>query len=243
MQEHETPSVSREDLIALQERLGVRFSDPELLRTAVTHRSYLGETQGFESNERLEFLGDSVLGLVIAEYLFQKLQGQAEGYLSKAKAVVVSEPTLAEASRSVRLQECMLLSTGENLSGGRERASILADMFEAIVAVIYLDQGLEAAREFILRVLARPLAGVESGEHITDYKSQLQQIVQSRSKVPPRYVVVEEWGADHDKTFVIEVQIGGKPSGRGQGKSKKQAEQAAAKEALQLGLLLGEESR
>lgn len=241
MEDRQTPSVSSEELLELQERLGIHLSDVELLRQAVTHRSYLGEVSGFESNERLEFLGDSILGVVISEYLYRLLDDRPEGDLSKAKAVAVSEPVLAEAARALDIQKSMLLSTGEHLSGGRERDSILSDMYEAIVGVIYLDRGLEAAREFILRSLQAVLKQVEEGSHLRDYKSQLQMITQSRRKITPRYRVTNEAGADHDKTFTIEVEVEGRILGRGVGKSKKQAEQAAAEQALGLGLFMDEE--
>jgi len=236
----QTPAVSREDLEALEHRLRVRLSDCELLRQAVTHRSYLGETTGFESNERLEFLGDSVIGMVVSEHLYKCLEGRPEGDLSKAKAVAVSEPTLADAARALDFQSAMLLSTGEHMSGGRDRDSILSDMYEAVVGVIYLDRGLDAARRFILRTLSSVLQQIEEGSHLRDYKSQLQQLSQSRHRVTPRYLVVHETGADHDKTFTVEVQIEGRTLGRGVGKSKKQAEQAAAGQALSLGLFMDE---
>lgn len=240
MEVRQTPAVSRDDLEALEHRLRVRLSDCELLRQAVTHRSYLGETTGFESNERLEFLGDSVIGMVVSEHLYKCLEGRPEGDLSKAKAVAVSEPTLADAARALDFQSAMLLSTGEHMSGGRDRDSILSDMYEAVVGVIYLDRGLDAARRFILRTLSSVLQQIEEGSHLRDYKSQLQQLSQSRHRVTPRYLVVHETGADHDKTFTVEVQIEGRTLGRGVGKSKKQAEQAAAGQALSLGLFMDE---
>lgn len=219
--------------MCLQERLGVTLSDPELLRQAVTHRSYLGESSGCESNERLEFLGDAVLGLVMAEHLYTTMIGQPEGELSKAKAVAVSEPSLAAAARYLQIQDTLLLSTGEHISGGRERNSILSDTYEAIVAVIYLDQGLETARGFILRSLSGVVQDIADGNHLKDYKSQLQQLFQSRRKITPRYHVISEEGADHDKTFTMQVELDGFQLGQGTGKNKKQAEQLAAKEALE----------
>lgn len=227
------PQLTTGHLLLLQERLGVSLSDPELLRQAVTHRSYLGESSGCESNERLEFLGDAVLGLVMAEHLYSTMTGQPEGELSKAKAVAVSEPSLAAAARDLRIQETLLLSTGEHISGGRERNSILSDTYEAIVAVVYLDQGLEVARTFILRSLAGVVQEIANGNHLKDYKSQLQQLFQSRRKITPRYHVLSEEGADHDKTFIMQVELDGVPLGIGVGKNKKQAEQIAAKQALE----------
>jgi ribonuclease-3 len=214
--------------------LQVNVNDAEMLQQALTHRSYLGEVAGVESNERLEFLGDSVLGLVVSEYLFSKYPDRPEGELAKAKAVAVSEPVLADAAKTLSLDTMILMSQGEEASGGRERLSILADTFEALVAVIYLDCGLEAARQFVLRALESILIDIERKEHIRDYKSLLQEDTQSEYKKAPKYVVIAEDGADHDKTFVVEARLESKVLGRGIGKSKKQAEQAAALEALKL---------
>ena len=238
MEERQPAGVPLEALQALQRRLGVEIGDLELLRQALTHRSYLGETTGFQSNERLEFLGDSVLGLVIAEHLYHRLEDRPEGDLSRARAAAVSEPTLADAARSLDLQSAMQVSTGERLSGGLDRDSILSDTYEAVVAVIYLDRGLESAREFVLRTLSGVLERIEEGSHLRDFKSQLQQLTQARHRITPRYHVVQESGADHDKTFVVEVEVNGRRLGRGVGKSKKQAEQAAAEQALSRGLFM-----
>ncbi|HEY3298570.1 MAG TPA: ribonuclease III [Armatimonadota bacterium] len=204
----------------------------EILIQALTHKSYLGESGQVGSNERLEFLGDSVLGLVVAENLFSRFGEKAEGELAKAKAVCVSEPILAEAARNIGLSEVIYMSSGEETSGGRNRSSILADSFEAIVAAIYLNQGLEAARAFVLKSLDSILDDIESEEHHRNYKSVLQELSQRLFKKAPRYEVITESGADHDKTFIVEAQLDGNPLGRGSGKSKKQAEQAAAFEAL-----------
>lgn len=221
------------DFEKLARRLKVRKADQPLLQQALTHKSYLGEVPDLESNERLEFLGDSVLGLVVAEHLFSKFTEKQEGELAKAKAVAVSEPILAEAAGKMGLAPALLLSTGEESSGGRNRSSILADAFEAVVAAAYLIGGLDAARRFVLRALRPLLDDIEREEHHRNYKSILQEVSQSRYKKAPRYVVVSESGADHDKTFVVEAQLDGVPLGRGMGKSKKQAEQAAALESLE----------
>lgn len=224
------------DIKSLQDiaqRLRVSVTDYDLLGQALTHGSYLGEVEGATSNERLEFLGDSVLGLVIAEYLYSEFPDRAEGDLAKAKAVAVSEPVLGESAKQLGLDEMILMSSGEEAGGGRKRLSILSDAFEALVAVIYLDCGMAAAREFILRALAPILADIERREHIRDYKSLLQEQTQGIYKEVPRYVVVGEHGADHDKTFIIEATLQGSPIGCGEGKSKKQAEQAAALQGLQ----------
>lgn len=205
----------------------------DILKQALTHKSYLGEVSQTESNERLEFLGDSVLGLIVSENLFSKFGEKPEGELAKAKAVAVSEPILAESAREMGLAEAIYMSSGEETSGGRDRSSILADAFEAVVAAIYLTQGLESARSFVLNALGSILSDIEREEHHRNYKSILQELSQSLFKRAPRYAVISESGADHDKTFIVEAQLDGNSLGQGSGKSKKQAEQAAAYEALQ----------
>jgi ribonuclease-3 len=214
-------------------KLQVDIRDYSLLQQALTHRSFLGESAEAMSNERLEFLGDSVLGIVVAEYLYSKFPERAEGDLAKAKAVAVSEPVLAESAKALGLADMILMSTGEEASGGRKRLSILADAFEALVATIYLDCGLEAARQFVLRALESILLDIERKEHNRDYKTLLQEHTQGLYKKAPSYVVVNESGADHDKTFTIEARLDEEVLGRGEGKSKKQAEQAAALQALE----------
>ena len=220
-------------LQAIADKLQIEMRDHSLLRQALTHRSYLGETAGAMSNERLEFLGDSILGTVVAEYLYAAFPDRPEGELAKAKAVAVSEPVLGESAKELGLTEMMLMSAGEEASGGRRRLSILADTFEALVAVIYLDCGLEAAREFILRALEPILIDIERKEHNRDYKSLLQEHTQGQHKKAPQYIVIDDVGADHDKTFTVEARLEEQVLGCGEGKSKKQAEQAAALEALE----------
>jgi len=214
-------------------RVKIKKENWDILRKALTHKSYLGEVPGVKSNERLEFLGDAVLGLIVSEHLFAKFSEKQEGELAKAKAVAVSEPILAESAKKLLIPDALLLSTSEEASGGRERPSILADAFEAVIAAVYLSEGLEAARRAVLSVLRPILEDIEREEHHRNYKSILQEACQSVYKRAPRYVLISETGADHDKTFVVEAQIDGTPLGRGSGKSKKQAEQAAAAEALQ----------
>ncbi len=217
----------------IADKLQVEIGDHALLQQALTHRSALGESEEALSNERLEFLGDSVLGLVVAEFLHAAFPDRSEGELAKAKAVAVSEPVLAESAKNLGLPDMILMSAGEETSGGRKRLSILSDAFEALVAVIYLDCGLEAAREFVLKALESILVDIERKEHIRDYKSLLQEHIQGLYKRAPRYLVVAEEGADHDKTFSVEVLLEEVVMGHGEGKSKKQAEQAAALQALE----------
>jgi ribonuclease-3 len=226
-------ALNQKTLQNITRKLQVDIRDYALLQQALTHKSYLGEEAEALSNERLEFLGDSVLGLVVAEYLYTQFPDRTEGDLAKAKAVAVSEPVLAESAKNLGMPEMLLMSAGEEASGGRKRLSILADAFEALVAVIYLDCGLEAARQFILRALESILIDIERKEHIRDYKTLLQEHTQGLYKKAPRYFVIEERGADHDKTFVVEARLGDVKLGLGEGKSKKQAEQAAALQALE----------
>ncbi len=214
--------------------LDIEIGNLDLLEQSLTHRSYLGEASiEVHSNERLEFLGDAVLGLVVCAYLFTQYPDRTEGELAKAKAVAVSEPVLADAAKALGLDSAILMSSGEEASGGRSRLSILSDTFEALVAVLYIDAGLDAAREFCLRALESILVDIERQEHIRDYKSLLQEMTQSKHKKAPRYIVIREDGADHDKTFLVEARLEGEILGKGVGKSKKQAEQAAALEALE----------
>lgn len=224
--------MSQAPLQQLARKLKIKKEEIQILMQALTHKSYLGETEGLKSNERLEFLGDSILGLVVAEYLFKKYADKPEGDLAKAKAVSVSEPILAEAAKKIGVPDAIFVSAGEEASGGRERPSILADAFEAIVAAVYLARGIDAAREFILKTLGPILNDIEREEYHRNYKSVLQELSQSLLKKAPKYRVVAESGADHDKTFLVEAIINETLLGRGTGKSKKQAEQAAAFEAL-----------
>lgn len=220
------------DLKYIADSLQVEISDFDLLRQALTHRSFTQDEDSTYSNERLEFLGDSVLGIVISQYLYTKYPRKTEGELAKIKAVAVSEPVLAEAAVCVGLPDMVLMSAGEESSGGRARSSILADAFEAIIAVVYIDCGLEVAREFILRCLQDSLAEIEQKDFVRDFKTVLQEKTQAVCKKVPEYRIVSETGADHDKTFTVNVHLNGSMLGSGQGKSKKQAEQMAAQNAL-----------
>jgi ribonuclease-3 len=199
---------------------------PDLLRQALTHRS--AENAG-EDNERLEFLGDAVLELIVSEYLYRNHPEFSEGQLTKARVHGVSEPTLAEVAKRIGLGNHIIMSRGEEASGGRERPSILSDAFEAVVGAIYLDLGLSEARRFVLQHLEEAIANPE----IRDYKSLLQEITQERLKVTPRYTIIHESGPAHNKLFVARVEINGIEAGQGVGKSKKEAEQSAARSALE----------
>jgi ribonuclease-3 len=219
-------------LAKLQQRLGVRFKDETRLQRALTHRSAAADNP-LESNERLEFLGDSVVGLVASESLFRLFPGYSEGDLAKTKAYIVSEPALADAAQALGLEEFVVMSAGEAASGGRRRRSILADAFEAMVAAIYLDCGIRAARRVVRKALMAALREVAADQHRRDYKSSLQEQVQARAHTAPNYRIISEQGREHDKTFTAEAMVGPQAIGRGTGHSKKEAEQAAAQDALE----------
>lgn len=218
---------------ALMDKLGYRFRDPRLLEKALTHSSYANEGRhGLESNERLEFLGDSVLGFVAAKYLFEKETGP-EGELTKLRAAVVCEKALCSYSRELGLGDYLLLGKGERLTGGAERPSILADAFEAVIAAMFLDGGLEPVRGFVLRFVKKE-ANNQRKRHFKDYKTTLQEIVQQNPEEKLEYVLTGESGPDHSKQFVVEVHLNSNVIGTGRGRSKKEAEQQAAREALKL---------
>ncbi len=213
--------------------LGYTFADERLLQEALTHSSYAneGKRRGI-SNERLEFLGDSVLGMIAANHLFQNDQSR-EGELTKLRASIVCEQALSSYSRDIGLGQFLLLGKGERMNGGAQRASILADAFEAVLAAIYLDGGMDAARAFALPYLEREIAA-QRRRHFKDYKTQLQEIVQQTPEEKLEYVLVGESGPDHSKRFAVEVHLNSNVIGKGTGKSKKEAEQLAAREALKL---------
>ncbi len=217
---------------ALAKHLGVTLRRPELMRQALVHKSAQQE-MSLPSNERLEFLGDAVLGLTVAASLYRSHPDLAEGELTKVKAVAVSEPVLAKVARQLDLGAYLVLAKGEEQSGGRNRSSILADALEAVIAAVYLDRGVIAARKMILSLLDSQLLAIERSEHDLDYKTLLQEKIQELHRKPPSYHMVSESGPDHDRTFVAEVRLSGRVLGKGTGKSKKQAEQAAARDALQ----------
>lgn len=212
--------------------IGYEFRNKKLLQTALTHSSYANENGGrYEYNERLEFLGDSVLGMITAEFLFQNHPEMPEGKLTKIRASLVCEKSLFRFASSIHLGEFMYMGKGEINTGGRTRPSILADAFESVIAAIYLDAGFEEAKKFVLGFIAT--ADIEEPV-ITDYKTALQEIVQKSPGEILEYFMAGESGPDHCKTFIVEVKLNSNVIGTGEGKSKKQAEQMAAKEALRL---------
>jgi ribonuclease III len=218
----------------LEEYLSCSFSNLSLLDNALVHRSYVNEklSSSFKDNERLEFLGDAVLDLCISDLLMKNYPDYTEGQLSKLRASIVNEQPLAELARNFQIGSFILLGKGEESSGGRSKASILANTFEAVIAAVYLDGGFERAREFIRRLFA-PF--IEEGiRRITyrDYKTALQEFSQNRFKEIPRYALIGEYGPDHDKIFEIRLTIPDIIETTGEGKSKKEAEQSAAHKAL-----------
>ena len=222
------------DLGAFQKRIGYFFKDEALLKNALTHSSYANENRasGVQDNERLEFLGDAVLGMNTALYLFKKYPDEPEGEMTKMRASLVCTGALCERAREIKLGDVLLLGHGEESGGGRERDSILADAFEAVIGAIYLDSGEEDALRFI-RKFVFDGEGELSGK-ISDYKTTLQEIVQKNRGERLSYRMLESNGPDHERCFVVEVLINSNPIGKGFGHSKKEAEQMAAKEALKL---------
>ena len=215
----------------LQDVIGYYFKDESLLAHALTHSSYANEKGTLGSNERLEFLGDSVLGFVTAEFLYHTMSKLPEGELTKRRAAEVCEKSLFRFAEEIRLGDYLLLGKGEERTGGRERPSILADAFESLIAAIYLDGGIEPAKKFILRFIS---AADIAAEPITDYKTKLQEIIHKNPEEHLDYAVVGESGPAHDRFFEVEVHLNSNVIGRGTGKSKKKAEQQAAREALRL---------
>ena len=222
----------------LQQRLNYRFKNINLLKNALTHSSYANEVRSAgSSNERLEFLGDSVLSIIVSEYLYSEYPNVPEGELTKKRAALVCEKSLCAFSRELSIGENLLLGKGEEKGGGRERDSILADAFEAVLAAMYLDGGMEVAKQHVMRfVLREDKKGEENA--FKDYKTVLQEIIQRNPEEFVSYFLVDEQGPDHDKVFTVEVRLNSNTIGKGKGKNKKQAEQMAAKQAL---LLMGEE--
>lgn len=213
----------------LEKNIGYTFKDKSLLKAAMTHSSYANENKGnIPYNERLEFLGDAVLQLITSEKLFKESSHMAEGKMSKQRAALVCEEALAGYSAEIQLGQFLLLGKGEEASGGRNRPSILADAFEALIGAMFLDGGMEVAKKFVLRFVDAAHLSLQ------DYKTLLQEIIQKNPGERLSYVVSGEHGPDHDKSFEVQVHLNSNIIGKGTGKSKKQAEQAAAKEALAL---------
>lgn len=214
-----------------QGKIGYKFKNIDYLNVALRHSSYANERNLEHSNERLEFLGDSVLGFISAEYYFLNFKHLPEGELTKLRASTVCEKSLYEFSKEIELGKYLLLGKGEENTGGRERPSILSDAFEAVIAAIYLDGGMEEAKKFVLRFI-KNLSGKQGS--FKDYKTTLQEVTQKNPEEVLEYVLVGETGPDHDKCFEVEIHLNSNVISSGKGKSKKLAEQEAAREALEL---------
>lgn len=219
----------KRELLLFEKHVDIRFRKLQLLNLAFSHRSYSNEYQGLvENNEKLEFLGDSVLGMVVSEYLYTQLTDMVEGDFARIKSFVVSEDSLSEIAKKLKIDNFILIGKGEEYSGGRNKKAILADCLEAIIGAYYLDSGLKSVKAFILDSLVPEINKVLANKHKKDYKTLLQELVQKRYKSYPKYTVVKKTGPDHDKIFWIEVEVNGTFYGPGEGRNKKEAEQSAA---------------
>ena len=219
----------------LQNKIGYQFKNPALLNEALTHSSYANEhkSQHIKYNERLEFLGDSVLSIVVSDYIYKNCPELPEGELTKLRASLVCEKSLYEFAKKIDLGKCLILSKGERNNGGADRPSILSDAFEALIAAIYIDGGITPASKHILNFVI-PAIKNSKKKKINDYKTTLQEIIQKNPGEKLEYVLVKESGPDHNKHFVVEVHLNSNVIGKGGGRSKKEAEQQAAREALEL---------
>ncbi len=222
------------DLKHFQEYIGINFKTPSLLELALVHSSYINENpaKAPASNERMEFLGDAVLGLVITKNLYQKYPDSPEGDLTRFRSHLVRRETLADLARSIHLGKYLYLGNGEEAGGGRDKPANLAGAFEALIAAVYLDRGLDAAEEFIMKLFNPEIFKQSLIGTVTDYKSRLQERMQAEKQITPEYHLVSATGPDHDRQFTIEVKIKDMILGQGKGKSKKAAEMEAARVAL-----------
>ncbi len=222
-----------EKISEFEEIIGYKFNDKNLIFTALSHSSFANENKKQrKSNERLEFLGDSVLSIIVSDFIFEHYTFLPEGELTKIRASLVCEKALFKFAKEIRLGDFIMLGKGEENTGGRTRPSILADAFEAVIAAIYLDGGMEAAKKHVLRFIPKDFD--PRHYHITDYKTILQEIIQRNPEEMVEYVLKDEKGPDHDKEFTVQVMLNSNVIGEGKGKSKKNAEQMAAKQALDL---------
>jgi ribonuclease-3 len=218
----------------LEEALGARFKDIANLEAALYHRSFLNEaSEDVESNERLEFLGDAVLGLIISDKLYADYPAMTEGQLSQVRAILVRWDALAKAAQRLNLGDFLILGKGEEMSGGRERPSNLAGAYESVIGAAFLDSGMEFATELVLRLLKPDLDEIQASGFTTDSKSELQHLAQTNYHEIPQYTLISSEGPDHAKLFTVEVSVGDQVLGRGQGRNKKQAESNAARQALE----------
>ena len=220
---------------ALEKKLNYKFKNIDLLENALVHSSYANEIRGnTHSNERLEFLGDSILSIIVSEHIYSRYPDMPEGELTRFRASLVCEKSLCEFSRGLGLGQFLKLGRGEDKNGGRDRDSILADAFEAVLAAIYLDGGMDAAKKHVMNTILRDLKHHNDEDAFKDYKTTLQEIIQRNPEESVSYILIDETGPDHDKAFTVEVHLNSNVIGTGKGKNKKQAEQMAAKQALRL---------
>ncbi|PRR84164.1 ribonuclease III [Clostridium vincentii] len=220
------------NLINVEEAIGVKFNNSTLIQTALTHSSYAKQFKDAQYNERLEFLGDSVLQLCITEYLFVNYKNKSEGELTKIRSLIVCENSLYKVARKINLSEFIRMSRGEELTGGRERISIQADAVEAVLAAIYLDRGIEEANKFIMEKFMDIISKAVQNKIILDFKTKLQELLQVNGEVNITYELIKYEGPPHHRKFFVSVFLADKEMGKGLGYSKKEAEQNAAKEAL-----------
>lgn len=229
---HSLSGERKQVLLSFQKQTGLRFKNLGLLDLAFHHRSFSNENSKTRiNNERLEFLGDAVLGMVVAARLYECMADRQEGDLAKAKSVVVSEETLAVIAINLKINEFLILGKGEEMSGGREKKAILADAVEAIIGALYLDSGFKSAEDFVLKVMEPEIQLVLHNRHHKDYKTLLQEYIQKQYKTIPRYTLLKKTGPDHDRTFWVTVDLRGTVYGPETGKNKKEAEQAVAQNA------------
>ncbi|MFQ3574542.1 MAG: ribonuclease III [Thermodesulfovibrionales bacterium] len=226
--------LSLENIQEIEEYLGYHFNDISLLKAALTHKSkHFEDPINFEiHNERLEFLGDAVLNLAISEYLFNNSKNFTESQMSKMKSYLVKEAVLHEIAQRLCLGRLLALGKGEETTGGRQKRSILADAVEAIIGAIFIDSSFQTARDFVIQQFSEKITNVINKKEGRDFKSELQEVCQSKYNLLPMYEVVKQEGEEHKKIFTVEVYVNGKVMGRGVGKSKKEAESASAREAL-----------
>jgi ribonuclease-3 len=224
-----------DNIEAIQKALGVSFKRPALLRQALVHSSYANENPGLSpsSNERLEFLGDAVLDMVVATKLYHDFPSLSEGEMTKLRALLVRRDTLAKMARAIGIGDILYLGKGEEASGGRDKPANLSGAFEALIGAIFLDLGITVARSFILRQINAEIKKIAGQRIATDYKSALQELIQARQQQTPTYHVIEALGPDHDKRFTVEVRVADTVLGRGSGKSKRAAETEAARASLE----------
>lgn len=220
------------NLSEVEKSLGINFANPNYIKIALTHSSYAKQYRDSEYNERLEFLGDSVLQLTITEYLFKNYKNKSEGALTKIRSLIVCENSLYDIAKELQLGKFIRMSKGEELTGGRERISIQADAVEAVIAAIYLDKGIDVAKKFILKYFMDTIERAINNKIILDFKTELQEYLQKDGEVNIKYEVVKYEGPPHRRKFFVNLMVANEIRGHGEGYSKKEAEQNAAKEAL-----------